>query len=330
MISFTFSIEDLARTRFAISPMYELVAGLRMLRAPDEAALHLPWVREALPIARGLDLATAFALVPTTAGYLPDFLTPPPGTPVVSFDEELEQVRTTPAARVRDDIGRLLGRRRAPESLRPLLERPRRALDRLARSLERFWRLAIEPHWPRIRSLLEADLAYRSRRLTQGGPALLFTDLNPAVRWAGGRVEVDQALEATIPLRDQGLLLVPSAFRWEWPASMTEAPWQPTVVYPARGLGLLWEPGAPEPADGLATVLGRTRASLLAALDAPASTTQLAGRLELTAGGVSQQLSALSGAGLVAGRRQGRSVLYARTELGDRLLDGGTAAARPA
>jgi DNA-binding transcriptional ArsR family regulator len=322
MVVYEFGLQDLARTRFAISPMYELVASLRAIREPDQAALHLPWIREAIPIAAGLDLEMPFALIPTTAGYLPDFLTPPPSTPTVSFEEELELVRTTPAAQVRNDVGWLLGGRPPPASVRPLLERPRSALDRLARGLEDFWRLAVEPHWPRIRALLEADLAYRSQRLTEGGPALLFTDLNPAVRWLGDRIEVDQMHEATVPLRDQGLLLVPSAFRWEKVSSITEAPWQPTLLYPARGVGLLWEPGAPEPGEGLASVLGQTRATLLAALDAPASTTQLAARLELSPGGVSQHLAALREAGLVAGQRQGRSVLYARTELADRLLEG--------
>jgi DNA-binding transcriptional ArsR family regulator len=321
MVIFEFGLQDLARTRFAISPMYELVAGLRAIREPDQAALHLPWIREAIPIAAGIDLATAFTLIPTVPGYLPDFLTPPPSTPVASFEDELELVRTTPAAQVRNDVEWLLDGRKPPASVMPLLERPRHALNRLAASLEEFWRLALEPHWPRIQALLEADLAYRSQRLTQGGPALLFTDLNPAVRWAGNRIEVDQAHEATVPLRDQGLLLVPSAFRWEKVSSITEQPWQPTLLYPARGIGLLWEPGAPEPGEGLASVLGQTRAALLTSLDAPASTTQLAARLEISPGGVSQHLAALREAGLVAGQRQGRSVLYARTELADRMLE---------
>jgi DNA-binding transcriptional ArsR family regulator len=321
MIVFEFGLQDLARTRFAISPMYELIASLRAIREPDEAALHLPWVREAIPIAAELDLATAFALIPTKPGYIPDFLTPPPTTPVASFEDELELVRTTPPAQVGNDVGWLLEGRKPPPSVSPLLEEPRRALDRLATSLGEFWRLALEPHWPRIRALLEADLAYRSQRLTQGGPALLFTDLNPAVRWLGDRIEVDQQHEAVVPLRDQGLLLVPSAFRWEKVASITEAPWQPTLLYPARGVGLLWEPGAPSPGAGLASVLGQTRATMLASLDAPASTTQLAARLRISPGGVSQHLMALREAGLVAGQRQGRSVLYARTALGDRMLE---------
>jgi DNA-binding transcriptional ArsR family regulator len=322
MIVFEFGLQDLARTRFAISPMYELVASLRTIREPDQGTLHLPWIREAIPIAARLDLDAAFAMIPTTAGYVPDFLTPPPSTPTVSFEEELELVRTTPAAQVRNDIGWLLDGRPVAESLRPLLERPRRALDRLARNMDEFWRQALEPHWPRIRALLEADLAYRSQRLTQGGPALLFTDLNPSVRWLGDRIEVDQMHEATVPLRDQGLLLVPSVFRWEKVGSITELPWQPTLLYPARGIGLLWEPGAPEPSEGLASVLGHTRATLLAALDAPTSTTRLAARLKISPGGISQHLGALREAGLVAGQRQGRTVLYARTELADRLLEG--------
>jgi DNA-binding transcriptional ArsR family regulator len=128
--------------------------------------------------------------------------------------------------------------------------------------------------------------------------------------------------ERTVALRDQGLLLVPSVFIWQKPSAMVDPPWQPTLVYPARGVGLLWEPTQDEPTEALAGLVGRRRAELLEALGAPASTTELAARLEMSPGGVSQHLSALRAAGLVAGRRQGRSVLYARTELAEHLLEG--------
>ncbi|MFD0331981.1 ArsR/SmtB family transcription factor [Streptacidiphilus monticola] len=55
-------------------------------------------------------------------------------------------------------------------------------------------------------------------------------------------------------------------------------------------------------------------------MDAPASTTELARRAGLTAAGVSQHLTALRAAGLVSAHRAGRSVLYARTEVGNALL----------
>jgi DNA-binding transcriptional ArsR family regulator len=70
--------------------------------------------------------------------------------------------------------------------------------------------------------------------------------------------------------------------------------------------------------------MGASRARILAALDAPQSTTELAAQLELTPGGISQHLSVLSKAGLVASTREGRVVLYARTEVGDQLASPST------
>jgi hypothetical protein len=322
MITFTFTVEDLARTRFAISPMWELITGLRTLQDTKRAALHLPWVREALPIARGLDLGTALLIAPSN-GYMPDFLTPPPMTPVASFEEELEVLKATPAAQVRHDVALLYGRRKPPERVQRLVEHPRRELGRLADVLAEFWELALERYWPRIRALLEADLAYRSRRLTEGGAAGLFGDLHEGITWHGDRVDVESACFTTVStLSGKGLLLVPSALQWQKPASITEAPWQPTVLYPARGVGLLWEPGEREGSEALAGIIGPARAALLDALDAPRSTTDLARQLNLTAGGVSQHLARLKAARLVAGTRNGRSVLYVRTPLAEQLVDG--------
>jgi DNA-binding transcriptional ArsR family regulator len=321
MVVFEFTLDDLARTRFAISPMWELVTSLRMLRDPERVAMHLPWVREALPIARGLDLGLALALTPSQ-GYIPDFLTPPPRTPVASFDDELAEMRATPPAQVRADVASLFGRRRVPERVAALVARPRRELERLADALAEYWHATLEAHWPRVRATLDADLAHRARRLTEGGPAALFADLHPTVRWAAERLEIEQQYTATVPLAGRGLLLVPSAFQWQAPASISNPPWQPTLLYPARGVELLWEPGAPEPGQALAAVLGRTRAQLLATLDAPRSTTELARRLELSAGGISQHLTAMRDAGLVSAVRQGRVVLYMRTPLAERLAAG--------
>jgi hypothetical protein len=126
--------------------------------------------------------------------------------------------------------------------------------------------------------------------------------------------------EVTADLGGRGLLLVPSAFTWPRPAVSVEPPWQPFLVYPARGVGALWEPERTTPPRALAALLGARRASVLGALDAPRSTTELARALELSAGSVSQHLSVLREAGLVHGHRVGRSVLYARSERGEALL----------
>jgi DNA-binding transcriptional ArsR family regulator len=322
MIEYRFTSEDLARTRFAISPMWETAAAIRALRNPGVAALHLPWVKRIRQQIRGLDLSLPLALLPRK-GYIADFLTPPPLSPVMSFEEELELVRATSPELVRHDVEILVRNGNPRDSLQPYLEDPEGSVDRLADALTEFWEIAIEPDWPRVQSLLEADILYRSRRLAEGGIDLLFSDLHHEVTWKGDVLEIE--CTCAVPglyLGGRGLLLVPSVFSPHKTSAMTEEPWQPTVIYPARGVALLWEEAAPAP-EALAKVLGKSRAALLADLDAPRSTTDLAHRLDMTPGGVSQHLSALKDSGFVMARRNGRTVLYCRSELADQLVAAG-------
>jgi biotin operon repressor len=321
MVRYEFTVEDLATTRFAISPMWETTSAIRALRNPGLISLHVPWIKQVRSELEELDLSLAFALLPRR-GYMADFLTPPPSTPLADFDEELELLRSTSSEQIRNDVELLIGDGNAPQSLRPYLDDPRGTVDQLAEVVGEFWRRTIEPHWARIESLLEADLLYRSRRLTEGGAARLFADLHPRVAWSDGGVEVAMEYAEQIELAGRGLLLVPSAFSCDKPSTMTEPPWQPTVVFPARGVGLLWE-SASAPAEALAKVLGRSRATLLSDLDAPRTTTDLAQRLGMTPGGVSQHLTALRDSGLVSARRNGREVLYCRSPLADELVGAG-------
>ena len=74
--------------------------------------------------------------------------------------------------------------------------------------------------------------------------------------------------------------------------------------------------------EDLARLIGGSRATMLADLAAPRSTTELAERLSLSPATVSHHITALRDAGLATARREGRSVLYARTPLGDALATG--------
>jgi hypothetical protein len=156
--------------------------------------------------------------------------------------------------------------------------------------------------------------------VAEAGAGPTLDDLHPGIKWAGDRLRVPVSHTETVALEGRGLLLVPSAFLWTRPVVVTAEPWQPTVIYPARGVALLWEAKAPLD-DALAALLGRTRARVLAGVPAPVSTTELAHRLQLTPGGVSQHLSALAAAGLVSRRREGREVLYLRTPLAEAWFD---------
>src|SRR3954463_2956089 len=107
MIEWRFTPEDVARIRFAFSPLAELVRSLIVLRAPARHSLHLPWIRATRPLLTDLDLAELFALVPIR-GDTTDFLTPTPisplpeftDSPLPEFTDELEAIRRTPTDRV--------------------------------------------------------------------------------------------------------------------------------------------------------------------------------------------------------------------------------------
>jgi hypothetical protein len=153
-------------------------------------------------------------------------------------------------------------------------------------AFERYWELALAPYWPRMLTLVEGDVLHRARRLAGGGAQELFNDLDPAVTWDTDTLYAGHRhVSGSRALAGRGLLLVPSVFVWPRVFSVVLPPWQPTLRYPPRGIATLWERHEHNPPEALAAVLGRSRAALLAELDAPASTTDLARRTGLSAGG---------------------------------------------
>jgi hypothetical protein len=173
--------------------------------------------------------------------------------------------------------------------------------------------------WPAIRALAEADIARRTRHLAEHGVGVVFADLHHDVSWRDGELLLVRRYDDVVDLAGRGVLLVPAVFTWPRTFAMYDAPWQPTILYPPRGLGDLWAPTRAGDAYDLAPLLGPRRAAILAALDTSASTTELAQRMGLPVSSVSEHLGVLRDAGLVHAGRDGRHVRYARTHLGDRL-----------
>jgi hypothetical protein len=302
-----------ARVRIGVSCLWEVLAGVRILRDPGVPEVHRRWAAR-VRLAPGL----LRQLVAPTGGYTPDFLTPPPTGLTADLDRDLAGLRATPPEVVRAHLDLMPGGRPAP--LRDLYADPRAGLLRLAEEVAAFWRSAIAPDWPRMRALLEAEVHRRARRLAEDGSAAVLNELHPAVTWSGGRLVVDHRHCTAPDVPDAaGLVLVPSVF--VWPSVMTVwAGEVPQLAYPARGVATLWERSSQPPPDALGAVLGRGRASLLAELTAPLSTTELSHRTGISPGGVSQHLSALRAAGLVVTHRQGRAVLNSRTAVAEALL----------
>ena len=55
LIRYRFGQDDLLRTRFAVSPLFEIVWSAHVLRRPAQAPLHGPWVADARECLAGLD-----------------------------------------------------------------------------------------------------------------------------------------------------------------------------------------------------------------------------------------------------------------------------------
>ncbi|MBN6052716.1 winged helix-turn-helix transcriptional regulator [Nonomuraea sp. RK-328] len=319
-ITWVLKPEDVARIRFAFSPLWELVASLRTLRDPARQSVHLPWVKCVRPRLADLDMEELFALVPPD-GYLVDFITPPPDTPLPDFASEIEVVRRTRPERAAAEAAQVVGSDQA------VIERfradPAAGVARVADALEAYWETCLAEFWPRVYALLERDVLRRSRLLAKGGARELFAGLDPAVSWTGERLVIERPwacnpYDTIGPLHGDGLLLVPSAFFWPATAIMSE-PYQSMLVYPVSGVGTLWEQGPPPAPGALAALIGRSRARILLALAEPATTSALADRMTISRGAVSQHLGVLSDSGLTVGLRVGKEVVYRRTPTGDAL-----------
>lgn len=320
--------DDLARSRFAVSPLWELVHGMRALAAPRRGSPAQPWVLRArerfATLRRTADVDVVLALQPP--GYGADFVVPPPAGVSTTVEDLLDSVRATPLDQARHEVGLALGQPGRP----PLSPRVQAVLARddlpayVADVLAQAWGTLLAPDWPQLRAILERDVVHRADRLAREGWAAALADVHPEVRYRDGFVELPgRGREVEVDLAGRGLMLMPSVFVWPGVAYGVDLPWPPVLIYPARGVAALWSPEPTGSPEGLARLVGPTRAAVLAALDEPASTTQLVAALHLSVGGVGDHLAALLAAGVVTRARAGRSVLYSRTPVGDALVAAG-------
>ncbi|MCX5393959.1 DUF5937 family protein [Streptomyces sp. NBC_00094] len=281
--------------------------------------------------------AALSALTPQD-GAVRAFLAPSPRCPLAEIEEELAALVALPAEHVRGGLAEVA--RRAPLSAfeRRLADAPERVLPELADAVLAWWQAGVRPHWPRIRSVLEADIAYRTRQLAEDGMREVFAHLHPSVRWSEDRLVSADLPAGRLGLDGGGITLAPSAFAprchllsgqaapqpLAGPPTAPPLAEQPTtppcVIYPSRAVGTLWE-RRDRTGNALDRLLGRSRAQLLAHTSSPSTTTGLARLTGLSPGAVSQHLAVLRDAGLVTGHRYRREVHYTASELGVTLLD---------
>ncbi|MFI9806390.1 ArsR family transcriptional regulator [Streptomyces sp. NPDC052301] len=312
--------DTLARSRFVISPIAETFACLKLLHAGEGAHPgEQQWLRTHLPAYRArlaADPVTA-RLVETGLGrdWIADFLTPTPRNGE-GFAQEVARVRSTPA-----DAARAHLRMSLAGPLPAVLDRDDLP-ERGAALLEWVWEEAVRPYWARRLRVLEADVVARTAQVSRGGWASVLDSLRPGrTRWLGeNRLQINLHEYPPREISGAEMLFVPvTPQRHGWVA--WEEGERYAVIYPCAGV--LTDTGERAVPTGLGALLGATRAEVLVLLDCPMSTTQLTAVTGQALGSVGRHLRVLREAGLVARRRAGRSVLYARTAAGEVLVEAG-------
>lgn len=329
---------------FAWSPLLEAAISMWPATHPKEVPMHLPWARRCRDLPD--DLRAELRTIIVGAHYMPGVFEIGLTGDLPTFADELEQFRaidlTTfthemslgfgglgcgpmsfdPA--VLDDptyVDQVLTNARATSERRAttaaeLFDDPAAFQVRVTEMLERYWTLAFEDEWERIRPRIEAEVTDGARTLvTQGMPGLVEEFL-PEGRWDADTttIVVDREWDDTCDVAERGgMLFVPTVYGW--PRVMIELarPWPVSIFFPLRDLRQPEVPHATdhEVADGLRALGDETRLQITRLVaEEPRSTKELATLLSLSESAVSRHLKTLAGAGVVDSQRDGYFVLY--------------------
>ena len=227
------------RTRFAVSPLFELVWSTHVLRdARRGAAAPAVGRRRARRLA-GLDWAMLDWLANVVRpGRLRARLHHAAARDAARRRRRRARARPRDAARAGRARGRLALRGpRGPGGRAPAARRPGRAGSTgSSRSCAAYWERAIEPWWPAIRAALEADVVHRARRLTAGGTIEVFAGAPPR-RCAGATARRGRPPPTSrrSTCAAAGCCSSPTVFAWPRVFAMVDEPWQPALIYTPRG-----------------------------------------------------------------------------------------------
>lgn len=317
MIRIVWGPSDVTHARFGYSRLVELTESLWLLQSGRAAAQHGWWLGAAAGAVAPADRPLLAALVPVRPA-MADFLFGTADRSSASLTAQLDWITVQPVDVLVAQMSEVWAEG-LPTVLLRLFDGPRPATA-IAETLWRYWEATLEEHWPRIRNMLEEDIAYRAARLASDGLDSMLVELHERVRFEQLTMSLGFPSEddSTVELDGQGMLLLPSVFAWPLLAFTNRA--HPKLVYGARGIGRLTEPAPPRGRSALSGLLGKTRTQVLLACQLPVTTTELSLQLSQSPATVSQHLSILRECGLLRSWRNGRRVLYLRSPLGDSIV----------
>jgi DNA-binding transcriptional ArsR family regulator len=281
---------DLAQTRFALSPLGHLVHGVHDSACSRGSSLRRSWwhtARHNVPPA-AYELV---ARINADSSASPAFLAPPLagyGYTEPSFDTELQ----------------------ALEAASPHLTC---ALD----ALRKLYDACLADDWAQISRELHADLGGRAATLLAEGPAAALAGLHDGLTWKNGHLIIPGPdtpdFDAT-----GGLVAMPCAFGQARLHPILTPGQVPILIYSITPAPL--RPASMD-RDTLSSLIGPGRARSLRELaKSPASTSQLAHRLNVSVPAASMSATALRNSGLIHSIRDGKKVIHTLTPAATALL----------
>ncbi|MBO2447817.1 helix-turn-helix transcriptional regulator [Actinomadura barringtoniae] len=325
-----FDAEDVAETRFTISPMRHAVFAALCAHHPRLAAPGSLW-REVGRAVEGhaVPLLELIGVVGARSRLFGELLlidSPGPDTGRISMGDELDAVMDLDRAPTAWEFGGDLWQLARGELSPALVSSPERITRVLADGLYVLFHRFIAPEWRSMRRQMETDLYKRAELALSRGMGAALASLSPRVCWEGSALHISGAGPDTARLRGNGLLISPivSAAPGYLGFTLSCDGRRSLMSYPVPG-----NRSAPEQIpsiDSLGALVGTSRGRALRAIGTGCRTDQLASRLGVSASTASEHATILRNAGLIVTRREGRSVRHAISPLGARLLASNDAA----
>jgi len=306
--------EDFLRVTIADQPMplLELGLAMMMIQRRDPNPVFSPWRRRAerdLPRS-----ARPFLGLVSPQGAGPLFLDPP--SP--DLDEGLDQILSTSRARAETELRAICSVDRPVTGwIRDLAAQDRDAWQILEESVRSAYASVITAVQSRLQAGFQAETTWRANILARQGLHATMLGLSPSARWNGLTLESDLPRDVDLHSQGRGIVLQPSLY-WDNLLATYHPDGRIILIYPAVTPLPLRD--SPSSANPLTVLLGTTRAQALRVLVQQHTTTDLAGALTVTAAAASMQAKTLREAGLIASRREGKSIWHWCTPLGLDLL----------
>jgi DNA-binding transcriptional ArsR family regulator len=318
MLTINFDVPDLARTRFAVSPMDHVVTAAAEAHDFVGARRARWWrrVRRLVPHTA----APLLELVNADPARLPDFLITAVASPHRQLADELDSLLATSAA----DLHRALAECDLPPDPPRIVEQLRDGdtsrLTRIADAARTLFQTCLAPDWPAISRCVQADIAQRTQAVGEAGIGAVLETLRPHALWQpdGALRCSESGPDRTLDLGGRGMELHPNFFVQD----------RLGVLAAERRLPVLLHPTIVRPADRtddapdrLARLIGPARARALRVIgQQPCSTAQLASRLGVSPSTASAHAAALRTTGVITTQRHGRQVRHLAAPLGRTLL----------